>query len=319
RLFPIGDRGPREQDTDAKLAMAAVLRQDRSPLGEPGPIVRLALGSNDAGALDDARYPRDVGRRAVGFESAHDMIQIVAGIERDALDLRDAQAAGIERLVGELEDRAHRSVGDDAPALEVERAVQRVVAPDARSPSAERFADVEEIGAFAVVVMVFVVAFGIPLVDDRRAHALDPDVDAAAVERIDFPEALAVDAVADAVALPGDVVARALVRGVDACVGDRCRRARLDDEAARLVRREGRLEDELVRRAVAVVVDRLRRDLEPRSGVADAKLARRCGRQRTADRLPWYGDRLVDPRDGEPVHGADGELRGARLGAGNER
>ena len=76
-----------------------------------------------------------------------------------------------------------------ALVLEVPGAVERVVLPDRRAAGAERLADVEEVGAFAGVVMVVVVALRVPLLDDRIAHALDPDVDAAAQERVDFPRA----------------------------------------------------------------------------------------------------------------------------------
>ena len=42
------------------------------------------------------------------------------------------------------------------------------------------------------------------------ANALDPNVQTAAQQRVDLPQSLTVDAIRDAVVLPGDVVARIL-------------------------------------------------------------------------------------------------------------
>ena len=196
--------------------MAAVLRKERSPHRQPGPRVRLALRADDVLSLDDAGRPRNVGDAVLRAEDAGHVVEILTGVDRDALRLGDAKPRRVPRLILQLEDRAHRAVGDDPLALEVPGAVERIVLPDRRAAGAERLTDVEEVGAFAGVAMIEVVSLLVPLLDDRIAHALDPDVDAAAEKRIDLPQPLAVDAERDAVALPRDVVARHHVRRVDA-------------------------------------------------------------------------------------------------------
>src|SRR4029079_15856085 len=110
------------------------------------------------------------------------VIEIVAGVDRDTLRFGHALAAGVPRLILELEDRAHWSVRDDLPRLEVERAIKFVVAPDSLAPGAECFSDVKKVGAFAGVAMILVVALRVPLVDDWFARPLDPDIETTAVQ-----------------------------------------------------------------------------------------------------------------------------------------
>src|SRR5215831_15546653 len=143
--------------------MAAVLRKYRTPLGEPRPRLCFALEPHDALPLHEAGCPRDLGTTGLRAKDARHVIEIVSSVERDALGFRDANAGRIPRLVLELEDRAHGTVGDDPLALEVPRAIQRVVLPDRRAPGAKRLADVEEIGAFASIVVILVMTFRIPL------------------------------------------------------------------------------------------------------------------------------------------------------------
>src|SRR5438105_4710417 len=111
-------------------------------------------------------------------------------------------------------------------------------------------------------MMVLVVPLLVPLVDDRIADALDPHIQSAAVERVDFPEALTVNPIRDAIALPRDVVAGIGVHREDACFGGHRRRmAGFNDEPSRFAGTERRLKDQFVDRSVAVVVDGLRYDL----------------------------------------------------------
>ena len=74
------------KNADAHVTMPAALRKKRSPLRQPRPRTRLALRSDDARPLHDARRPRDVARRAaLRAEDARDVIEVVAGVDRDAL------------------------------------------------------------------------------------------------------------------------------------------------------------------------------------------------------------------------------------------
>src|SRR4029079_4930487 len=109
------------------------------------------------------------------------VIEIVAGVDRDTLRFGHALAAGVPRLILELEDRAHRSGRADLPRPAVERAIKFVVAPDSRAPGAECFSDVKKVGAFAGVAMILVVALRVPLVDESFSRAFDPDIETTGV------------------------------------------------------------------------------------------------------------------------------------------
>ena len=145
--------------------------------------MRFTLGSVHRRAFHNSRRPWDVARyTTLRAKRAHNVIEIVAGVDRDTLRFGHALAAGVPRLILKLEDRAHWSVRDDLPRLEVESAIEFVVAPDARAPSAERFSDVKKVGAFANVAMILVVALRVLLVDAWFALPLDLDIETTAVQ-----------------------------------------------------------------------------------------------------------------------------------------
>jgi hypothetical protein len=123
-----------------------------------------------------------------------------------------------------------------------------------------------------------------------------------------LPEPLPVDAEGDAIALPGHVVARRIVPHVDARLVLPRRRGRLDGERARRPRREARLEEQLVERPVAVVVDDLRDELLP-LGVDHAHAVGGGGGELPPHLRPRQRDRLVRPGERERVLGTHGEAR----------
>src|SRR5258708_3606013 len=152
--------------------MPAALGRDRTPAGEPGPRVVPAHRADHAGSLhraDDVWYVAAIRRG----EDARRPVEIRAGIDRDALDLRNRCSGDVPRIVLELEDRADGSGRDDAPGLEVVSAPQRVVLPAGHAAIAECFADVVEVGTFADVNVVALL-LGVPLLHDQRARPLVP-------------------------------------------------------------------------------------------------------------------------------------------------
>src|SRR6266567_9528310 len=104
-LLPIGDAVSWQDDSNAKVAVAAGLRIHGLPGGDPGPGVCLALAADGALVLDDAHCVRDLCARATALrvEGAYGATEILSGIDRNTLRLADTQAVCIPRIVGQLE------------------------------------------------------------------------------------------------------------------------------------------------------------------------------------------------------------------------
>ena len=146
-------------------------------------------------------------------EDAFDLIEIAAGIDREALGLGDKDSAGIPGIVGEFEDRTHRAVGQDTGGLVIATHIQAGAVPDAQTAAAAGGGDTIHVHALALVLVVVVVAFVIPAIDDGVADPLAPEIETAGNEHL-FAAARGgrggkrrtVGAMGDAVVFPGEII-----------------------------------------------------------------------------------------------------------------
>ena len=187
-------------------------------------------------------------------------VEPLVGVERDGLHERHRRAVDVERSVGQLDARADRAIVERAGrGVVVVHEPELAVDEGYRSPRSERYAHL--IAVHAVTVVVVVVAFGIPLVDDELVGALHPDVDARRDELLGRGfQRRAVEAVGDLVVFPGVVVVSFgdLTPESFGAVG--LTHARDDPEAFGFQRIGVGLEDQRLRFGAAAVED-LRGDL----------------------------------------------------------
>ena len=165
------------------------------------------------GSLAQADGDVELGDFTGGGEGALDAVEVAAGVHGEAFGLGDEDPVGGPRVVGEFEDGADGSVGEDAGGAVVARDIQAAVGPDAGAAASAGGADAIHVHALALVEVVVVVALVIPAVDDRVVDALAPEVEAAGDEDLLGGargglggERGAVGAVGEAVVFPGEVV-----------------------------------------------------------------------------------------------------------------
>ncbi len=191
--------------------MTAVLRSDRTPAAEPCPFLLPALGSSHSRTLHQTNR---IGNSAAicGSEKAFRLVEIASCVDRHPLHFPCGDSSAAPRIVSKLEDRADRTIGYDLPRLEVVPAVNRIVLPDRCPACTKGLADIEEVGTFSGVDVVFVVTFRVPLLDDEPVNAFWPHVDSVARHRRRcLFQPFSVDAESDAIAFPRDVVARLIM------------------------------------------------------------------------------------------------------------
>ncbi len=106
-------------------------------------------------------------------------------------------------VVGQFEFPADRSGGDDSRAAEITGHVVRVAVPNAEPAATPASPDAIVIQSFAVIVVIIAVL--VPLVDHKRARALDPHIHATAHGALGCNQVLVIHAMRDAIALPSHV------------------------------------------------------------------------------------------------------------------